>query len=87
MNDTDISQSEDLIMVCSYCSKFLQGPETSGSNKAEQEEVASSRTSHGICPDCLLENFPIEYIQIQKEMRVRIKNIYKQGYSIKLESQ
>ena len=70
--------------ACSYCRTGLNGTEA---EVCVQEQYDSSYVSHGICPDCLLENFPQEYIMIQKERRLRIKNIYKKGYPAMIEKQ
>lgn len=70
----------DFSTICSYCGRLLCGPGTLKRNVEGQEKQSSSGQSHGICPDCLLENFPKEYLVIQEKRRARIKNIFKKGY-------
>ena len=66
-----------LTVICSYCGKLLDGQESWSKGDVE---LNSSNNTHGTCPDCLLENFPREYLAIQEERRVRIKNVFKKGY-------
>jgi len=80
MDGSELPQQEDIAMVCSYCSRILDGHEIMENNAECQDNLNSFEISHGICPECLLENFPQEYLSIQKSKRIRIKNIYKQGY-------
>ncbi len=80
MERLDIPPEEDIALVFSYCSKILDGYEIMERKEESQNNINSIKISHGICPDCLLENFPKEYLSIQKDRRMRIRNIYKQGY-------
>jgi len=77
MENSQIPDGTEFPIICTYCKEWLNEPDTWISG---QEVCNLSGASHGICPDCLLKNFPQEYIKIQKERRVRIKNIYKKGY-------
>ncbi len=70
----------DYLMICAYCRRLLKEPDAWERHGRGELELNSSINSHGICPDCLLENFPQEYLAIQEERRVRIKNIFKRGY-------
>lgn len=77
MNDSEIREGTELVIICSHCGVLLKEPEAwqQGTDK-----TAQVRTSHGICPDCLLENYPQQYLNIQRKWRIRIKNEYKNGY-------
>ncbi len=70
-------QAEDMIMICSYCSTIIYSPEQWDNETDRHHDFLTSAKSHGICPDCLLQNFPQEYLVIQEKMRVRIKRLYK----------
>jgi hypothetical protein len=77
MDNSEIFKETEFPIICTYCRVWLNGPE---SWTCGQEACNLSCASHSICPDCLLENLPQEYIKIQKERRLRIKNIYKKSY-------
>lgn len=74
MDNSDIFEKTEFPIICTYCRTWLNGPEV---GKCSHEQYESSCLSHGICPDCLRENFPQEYITIQKERGLLIKNIHK----------
>lgn len=79
MKSTKNISMNRVILVCAYCKKVLKGE-----NLWEHEAMRSDSSlnvSHGICPDCLLEHFPREYLAIQEERRVRIKNAFKKGFA------
>ncbi len=67
-------------MICSYCGRLIKGPEAWERNARGHMELLASSKSQGVCPDCLFENYPQEYLAIQDERRMRIKNIFKRGY-------
>lgn len=73
-------KAERFIVICAYCKKSLQGQDLweSGFEKASEHHRAT--VSHGICPDCLLEHFPNEYLVIQEEKKIRIKKLFEKGY-------
>jgi len=73
-------RSEHIIVICSYCKKGLRGQELWDNKIEAPTEMSRTRVSHGICPDCLEENFPNEYLVIQEEKKVRIKNLFEKGY-------
>ncbi len=73
-------KATDCLMICAYCGRLLKEPDSWERHGRGELELNSSAKSHGICPSCLLENFPQEYLAIQEERRVRIKNIFKRGY-------
>ena len=76
MDNLENFKETELPIICSYCRTGLNGLEAEACG---QEQCNSSCVSHGICLDCLLENFPQEYIKIQEERRLRIKNTHKNG--------
>ncbi len=80
MQGLEKSSATNFSMICFYCGKLLIGSESWEKGAGDQCEMDSSSNSHEICPDCLLTNFPQEYLAIQEERRVRIKNIFKRGY-------
>ncbi len=71
------SDGTELPKICTYCKIWLNGPKIGCYSNGKGN---SAGISHGICPDCLLENFPQEYLTIQIENRIRIKHIFKKGY-------
>jgi len=77
MKRSEKFREEHLHIICSYCGKLLDGPEVWDRGNVELD---LSNNTHVTCPDCLLENFPSEYLAIQEERRVRIKNVFKKGY-------
>jgi hypothetical protein len=74
MDNSESSEETEFPIICTYCRTWLNGPET---GVCGQEQYESSCLSHGSCPDCLLENFPQEYISIQKERGGMIENTHK----------
>ena len=76
MDDLNDPEGIEFPIVCTYCRTYLNGPKA---GVCDQEVCNSTCISDGICPDCLLHNFPQEYITIQRERRLRIKHIYKKG--------
>lgn len=73
-------RSEHIIVICAYCKKSLLGQELWENESDKSPDMSKARISHGICPDCLLENFPNEYLIIQEEKKVRIKKLFEKGY-------
>lgn len=80
MEKDNRKRSEHIIVICAYCKRSLQGQELWENEFKKSPEKAKARVSHGICPDCLLENFPNEYLVIQEEKKVRIKKLFEKGY-------
>lgn len=76
MKKSEVKEDTELVIVCSYCGLLLKGSETRG----DSETNTTVNKSHGICPSCLLENYPDQYLFIQQKWRIRIKNAYKNGY-------
>jgi len=76
MNINESMERLELYIVCSYCGVLLK-------RSGESDVAANTEAnyfSHGICPSCLLVNYPKEYLNIQKMYRIRIKDAYKNGY-------
>lgn len=71
MTRSTYRQVEEFSTICSYCGRLLT---LSGTEKTDMRSAAegnSSESSHGICLDCLLKNFPKEYQAIEEEMKQR----------------
>jgi hypothetical protein len=74
MEEPEISvEKKPILIVCSYCHKRLNWLEVQQKVTGEHAEYDSFRTSHGICPDCLLKNHPEIYLIIQKKMGSLLK--------------
>lgn len=73
-------QHERIIIICAYCQKRIKGRDWNERKKCNAEETQKISVSHGICPECLLEHFPQEYLIIQEEHRVRIKKLFEEGF-------
>lgn len=68
------------LVACSYCDKkFNKAKQNIPADKTE-DTSAPLFISHGTCPECLLKNFPKEYLRIQKDSRLRIKSVFKRKY-------
>ncbi len=67
-------------MVCSYCSKIFNHLNPSAADGNISNRHHNLPLSHGTCPDCLLKNFPHEYLKIQRDGRQRIKKTFKNKY-------
>ncbi|MDJ0623247.1 MAG: hypothetical protein QNJ17_09785 [Desulfocapsaceae bacterium] len=80
MKSSNGKKHERIVVICAYCQKSLQGQELWERDSQETAEMAKATISHGICPDCLLEHFPNEYLIIQEERRVRIKKLFEEGF-------
>ena len=77
MKKPQIKEDTEFVVVCSYCGIHLKEPDA---NKQNALKIDLSNESHGICPACLLEHHPQQYLEIQREWRMRIKSEYKKGY-------
>ncbi len=82
MNTKNLHQrnKHEVPMLCSYCGRVLKGQDVWEKKANTENNIHEWDCSHGICPDCLLMHYPLEYLTIQEEKRVRIKNIFKRGY-------
>lgn len=80
MKTEKYKKTEGFTVICSYCNKVLQGQELWDREGKRQQGVNDYRLSHGICPKCLLDNFPNEYLAIQEEKRIRIKKVFQLGF-------
>ncbi len=75
MERSNKHKDEDITMICSYCHRLINTP-VDLKNKTDGPPVLKLvRKSHGICPDCLLENYPEECQAIQEKMIDRIKKL------------
>jgi len=57
-NETEIT------VVCSYCGKLIKGQKLWNKEYFTAKEISLLPVSHGICPKCLCEYFPNEYLAI-----------------------
>jgi hypothetical protein len=73
-------KNTNIPIVCSYCRRWINKPAASTNDVEKQMAYSSSPKSHGICPACLLHNFPQEYLTIQKDSRLRIKFLFEKGF-------
>ncbi len=53
-----IKTLSNLLPVCSYCKKIRNDSGYWKTMESYISEAAKAQFSHGICPDCLLKNFP-----------------------------
>ena len=77
------SMPEDRValVVCSYCNGTFK-KSVNREQVVDDEELSGFHLiSHGICPTCLLKNFPHEYLMIQKDGRMRIKRFFNTKYT------
>ena len=72
----EIIDEKNISVVCSYCCKLIRVSESWKKGHSNPMHDDSAQLSHGICPECLLENFPNEYLTIQRDNRLRIKKTY-----------
>lgn len=79
MEDEGKKSPRELRVICAYCKKLLRSEELWGAEETSRWGENSGGVSHGICPDCLLHNFPAEYLAIQEERRIRIRNVFRKG--------
>ena len=68
------------LVACSYCNGTFKKLSDIGELAKDEKPSGSQLISHGTCPDCLLKNFPQEYLMIQKDGRVRIKRFFQKKY-------
>lgn len=80
MKRGESGKHERIIIICAYCRKNIHGQELIEKEIHRSGGLAKASISHGICPDCLLEHFPNEYLIIQEERRVRIKKLFEEGF-------
>ncbi len=81
MEDEGKKDARELKVICAYCKKLLRSEEVWGADAAGRSCETTAGISHGICPDCLLHHFPTEYLAIQEERRIRIRNLFKKGFT------
>ena len=81
MENESVKSTKKQMLICAYCKRVLRGEESWLQEGISVTGNNSSHISLGIGPDCLLENFPGEYLAIQEERRVRIKNEFKKGFA------
>ncbi len=81
MGDDEKKGAGELKVICAYCKKLLRSGEVWGAEEEGRYGENTGGISHGICPDCLLHHFPAEYLAIQEERRIRIRNMFKKGFT------
>ena len=72
--------TRQISLICPYCQKILRGDEIWELEDKNGEDSALSELSHGICTRCLKENYPRDYLAIQEQRKLKMKNVFKQGY-------
>ncbi len=65
-----------ILVICAHCKKILSNEGFWEYADPHFLKDRQQHTSHGICPDCLLANYPNEYLAIQEKKRVRIKKLF-----------
>ncbi|MDJ0623502.1 MAG: hypothetical protein QNJ17_11090 [Desulfocapsaceae bacterium] len=80
MNSLKIIPEHIELVACSYCNGTFKKLSDIGEPAKVGKPPGSQPISHGTCPDCLLKNFPQEYLMIQKDGRVRIKRFFQKKY-------
>lgn len=76
LTTTGMVNDKNISVVCSYCCKLIRVSESWKNGVKNPMQDDSVQLSHGICPECLLEKFPNEYLTIQRDNRLRIKKTY-----------
>ncbi len=69
MQDDKQNYHGNFALVCAYCNKILKNKDFWETRDAGELQNNLNDISHGICPDCLKEYFPHEYLAIQKERK------------------
>jgi hypothetical protein len=70
------SQKENqdrLLFICMYCDKYRNDAGYWEKARDLCASVPEERKSHGICPECLLKNFPDEYSSLCEEGKIDVK--------------
>jgi len=56
-----------LTVICSYCGRLLKGKRVWEKKHLSLEERGRLPVSHGICLNCLAEQFPNEFLALERE--------------------
>ncbi len=80
MNKDSQSGHKKVVLVCAYCNKILKDHDVWVYDDVNTLHDNLENLSHGICPDCLKENFPREYLAIQEERKAKMRNAFKKGF-------
>ncbi len=70
---------EKIVVACAYCSKLLKRNDNWEYDKGTGVKSGMLDVSHSICPDCLKENFPREYLIIQEEKKAKMSQDIEEG--------
>lgn len=62
--------SESLVHICMYCHKHRNGAGYWEQVDGFSESIPEKRKSHGMCPECLKEHFPGEYLSLYKKGKI-----------------
>lgn len=66
-----LKNKTEITVVCSYCGKLIKGQKSWKKEYLTAKEISLLPVSHGICPKCLVVNFPKEYLAIMGEDRLQ----------------
>lgn len=80
MKESQDNTKSDVLILCCYCKRSLYDIKTSREMSEDDLLETHLKKSHTICPDCLLHNYPKEYLAIQEKKRVRIRNSFFRTY-------
>jgi len=67
-----IHDSRSVLLICTYCHKRKNA---SGywDLRDNLDSLNTERISHGICPECLRKQFPVEFASMCKEGKIELK--------------
>ena len=71
-----ISQKENLeslLLFCMYCDKYKNDTGYWEQKYGTIGTVPETRISHGLCPECFQEHFPVEYLSLCEEGKIVVK--------------
>lgn len=80
MQDDKRSCHGKFVLVCAYCNKILKDNDVWETGDVGVLQGNQSNLSHGICPDCLKEHFPHEYLAIQEERKEKTRNAFQKEF-------
>ena len=65
--------SESLLLICMYCHKHRNDAGYWEQVYGFSESFPDERKSLGMCPECLKEHFPDEYVSLCEEGKIVVK--------------
>ena len=74
--------SDSLLLLCMYFDKYRNYAGYWEKIYGFSESVPEIKKSHGLCPECLQEHFPDEYVSLREEGKIGIKEQKKPGNKV-----